>query len=154
MTDPEHTDPTAIRIERTFAAPANEVFEAWTSAELLRRWYPPGADWDTPVAEVDLRIGGRLRLWDFVSGREARVLEGHSQTINAVTLSADHKTALSGSLDGTAKQWDAGTGRERATLRGHTQGVHTVAFAPDGREVATGSHDTTIKLWELRTDRP
>jgi uncharacterized protein YndB with AHSA1/START domain len=29
---------------------------------MLRRWYPPGADWDTPVAEVDLRIGGKLRL--------------------------------------------------------------------------------------------
>jgi uncharacterized protein YndB with AHSA1/START domain len=34
----------------------------WTSAEALRRWYPPGADWDTPVAEVDLRVGGRLRI--------------------------------------------------------------------------------------------
>ena len=55
-------DPTAIRIERAFNAPARAVFEAWTSAEMLRRWYPPGADWDTPVAEVDLRVGGRLRI--------------------------------------------------------------------------------------------
>ena len=62
MTDPKRPDATAIRVERTFAAPARAVFEAWTSAELLRRWYPPGADWDTPVAEVDLRVGGRLRL--------------------------------------------------------------------------------------------
>jgi uncharacterized protein YndB with AHSA1/START domain len=62
VTHPEPNDPTAIRIERTYAAPAVEVFEAWTSAELLRRWYPPGADWDTPVAEADLRVGGRLRL--------------------------------------------------------------------------------------------
>jgi uncharacterized protein YndB with AHSA1/START domain len=54
--------PDSIRIERTFAAPAREVFAAWTSAELLRRWYPPGADWSTPIAEVDLRVGGRLRL--------------------------------------------------------------------------------------------
>ena len=62
MTKAEEQDPTAIRIERTFAAPAKVVFEAWTSAEMLRRWYPPGADWDTPVAEVDLRLGGRLRI--------------------------------------------------------------------------------------------
>lgn len=62
MTEPERPDATAIRIERTFAAPAVAVFEAWTSADLLRRWYPPGADWDTPVAEVDLRVGGLLRL--------------------------------------------------------------------------------------------
>lgn len=62
MTDPDRRDGTSIRIERKFAAPVQAVFEAWTSAELLRRWYPPGADWDTPVAEVDLRVGGRLRL--------------------------------------------------------------------------------------------
>jgi uncharacterized protein YndB with AHSA1/START domain len=62
VTTAEDQDPTAIRIERTYAAPAKAVFEAWTSAEMLRRWYPPGADWDTPVAEVDLRVGGRLRI--------------------------------------------------------------------------------------------
>ena len=62
MTDSDATDPTAIRIERRFSAPAQAVFEAWTSAEMLRRWYPPGADWETPVAEVDLRVGGKLRL--------------------------------------------------------------------------------------------
>ena len=57
-----HDDPTVLRLERTFAASAARVFEAWTSVEVLRRWYPPGADWDTPFAEVDLRIGGALRL--------------------------------------------------------------------------------------------
>jgi uncharacterized protein YndB with AHSA1/START domain len=62
MSEPAAHDPTAIRIERTFRAPAQAVFDAWTSVEALRRWYPPGADWDTPVAEVDLRVGGRLRL--------------------------------------------------------------------------------------------
>jgi uncharacterized protein YndB with AHSA1/START domain len=62
MTDRAPSDSTAVRIERTFSAPAQAVFEVWTSAEALRRWYPPGADWDTPVAEVDLRVGGRLRI--------------------------------------------------------------------------------------------
>src|SRR5690242_7009577 len=61
VTDP-HEDPSTIRIERRFAAPADVVFDAWTSPEMLRRWYPPGADWETPVAEVDLRVGGRLRI--------------------------------------------------------------------------------------------
>jgi uncharacterized protein YndB with AHSA1/START domain len=52
----------AIRITRRFDAPASAVFDAWTSVEALRRWYPPGPDWDTPIAEVDLRVGGRLRI--------------------------------------------------------------------------------------------
>jgi uncharacterized protein YndB with AHSA1/START domain len=51
-----------LRIERTFRAPVAAVFSAWTSADVLRRWWPAGPGWDTPVAEVDVRVGGRLRL--------------------------------------------------------------------------------------------
>jgi uncharacterized protein YndB with AHSA1/START domain len=51
-----------VRIERTFAAPAEEVFDAWTSPEVMRRWLHCASDWDTPVAEVDLRVGGKVRV--------------------------------------------------------------------------------------------
>jgi uncharacterized protein YndB with AHSA1/START domain len=30
--------------------------------EVLRRWWPAGANWETPVAEVDPRVGGQVRL--------------------------------------------------------------------------------------------
>jgi uncharacterized protein YndB with AHSA1/START domain len=62
VTDPTPPDPAALRVERTFNASPEAVFEAWTSAEMLRRWWPAGSDWETPVAEVDVRVGGRLRL--------------------------------------------------------------------------------------------
>jgi uncharacterized protein YndB with AHSA1/START domain len=51
-----------LRIERTFAAPVEDVFDAWTSAEVMRRWFHVAPDWDTPVAEVDLRVGGEVRI--------------------------------------------------------------------------------------------
>jgi uncharacterized protein YndB with AHSA1/START domain len=51
-----------LRIERTYDASAEEVFDAWTSAEVLRRWMHAGEDWTTPVAEVDLRVGGTVRI--------------------------------------------------------------------------------------------
>jgi uncharacterized protein YndB with AHSA1/START domain len=51
-----------VRVERTFAASAEEVFDAWTSPEVMRRWLHPGADWETPEAEVDLRVGGNVRV--------------------------------------------------------------------------------------------
>jgi uncharacterized protein YndB with AHSA1/START domain len=49
-----------VRIERTFDAPADDVFDAWTSAEVIRRWFKPGRDWGTPSAGVDLRVGGTV----------------------------------------------------------------------------------------------
>jgi uncharacterized protein YndB with AHSA1/START domain len=51
-----------VRVERTFAAPAADVFDAWTSPEVMRRWLHPGPDWATPEADVDLRVGGQVRV--------------------------------------------------------------------------------------------
>jgi uncharacterized protein YndB with AHSA1/START domain len=51
-----------LRIERTFAARIEDVFDAWTSAEVMRRWFHPRPDWETPEAEVDLRVGGKVRV--------------------------------------------------------------------------------------------
>ena len=59
MTD--HRD-RVLRIERTFDAPVERVFDAWTSEEVLRRWLHGMTDWETPVAEVDLRVGGTIRI--------------------------------------------------------------------------------------------
>jgi uncharacterized protein YndB with AHSA1/START domain len=62
VADQPSPDPSALRLKRSFNAPASVLFDAWTSAETLRRWWPAGWDWETPVAEVDPRVGGRLRL--------------------------------------------------------------------------------------------
>jgi uncharacterized protein YndB with AHSA1/START domain len=62
MTDATSTDQSTLRLEREFHAPPDAVFDAWTNPEVLRRWWAAGPDWDTPLAEVDLRVGGRYRL--------------------------------------------------------------------------------------------
>lgn len=51
-----------LRIERTFQAPAQAVFDAWTSEEVMRRWFYGQPGWETPRAEVDLRVGGAVRV--------------------------------------------------------------------------------------------
>jgi uncharacterized protein YndB with AHSA1/START domain len=51
-----------LRIERTYQAPAQAVFDAWTSEEVMRRWWHAEHDWETSEAEVDLRVGGAVRV--------------------------------------------------------------------------------------------
>jgi uncharacterized protein YndB with AHSA1/START domain len=51
-----------VRIERSFAASPEDVFDAWTSPEVMRRWFHCAPDWDTPEAEVDLQVGGKVRV--------------------------------------------------------------------------------------------
>ena len=52
----------SLRIERTFRAPAEAVFDAWTTEEVMRRWWQAEVGWETSVAEVDLRVGGAVRV--------------------------------------------------------------------------------------------
>jgi len=51
-----------LNIERTFQAPAQAVFDAWTSEEVLRRWFYGQPGWETPEAQVDLRLDGAVRI--------------------------------------------------------------------------------------------
>ena len=55
--------PAAVTLEvrRTFSASRTRVFNAWTSAEALKRWHAPG-DAVVENATVDFRVGGRYRV--------------------------------------------------------------------------------------------
>ena len=55
------TAPITLHLRRTVPAPRERVFQAWTRPEDLKRWAGPG-DLTTPLAEVDLRVGGRYRI--------------------------------------------------------------------------------------------
>jgi len=49
---------------RSFDAPRDLVFQAFTRPELLKRWFGVFGDWSLEVCDVDLRVGGSYRyLW-------------------------------------------------------------------------------------------
>ena len=56
---------TQILITREFAAPAHLVYKAWTTPELIKRWWSAKRG-DVKVADVDLRVGGTWR-WVMVT---------------------------------------------------------------------------------------
>lgn len=49
-----------ILITREFDAPKELVYEAWTTPELVRRWWS-GERGEMTVCEIDLRVGGKWR---------------------------------------------------------------------------------------------
>ena len=51
---------TQILVTRDFDAPRHLVYRAWTTPELIRRWWS-GDRGEVTVAEVDLRVGGTWR---------------------------------------------------------------------------------------------
>ena len=49
-----------ILITREFDAPKHLVYKAWTTPELVRRWWSAGRG-EVTIAEIDLRVGGKWR---------------------------------------------------------------------------------------------
>ncbi|MDE2166298.1 MAG: SRPBCC family protein [Alphaproteobacteria bacterium] len=48
-------------LTRLIDASCEKLFRCWTEPELLKQWFAP-APYTTPVAEVDLRVGGANRI--------------------------------------------------------------------------------------------
>ena len=53
---------TQILITREFDAPKHLVYKAWTTPELVKRWWSGGMG-EVTIAEIDLRVGG---MWRYV----------------------------------------------------------------------------------------
>jgi uncharacterized protein YndB with AHSA1/START domain len=54
-----------ILITREFAAPKHLVYKAWTTPELVKRWWHANRG-EVTLAEIDLRVGGKWR-WVMVA---------------------------------------------------------------------------------------
>ncbi len=48
----------ALQVKRTFAAPRERVFRAWTDPKELAAWFAPSPDFTIVVPALDLRVGG------------------------------------------------------------------------------------------------
>ena len=51
---------TQILITREFDAPRHLVYKAWTTPELVKRWWHAKRG-EVTIAEIDLRVGGKWR---------------------------------------------------------------------------------------------
>lgn len=67
-----------VSVARSFTAPRELVYRAYTTPALLQRWLlgPPG--WTMPVCEMDVRVGGEFR-WRWRSDEEGSEFGFHGE---------------------------------------------------------------------------
>ncbi len=53
---------TTLQLNQLVPAPREKVFAAWTESEQLKKWFSPNPNFQVPVAEVDLKVGGAYRI--------------------------------------------------------------------------------------------
>ncbi|MDQ6693690.1 MAG: hypothetical protein M3014_04615, partial [Chloroflexota bacterium] len=91
----------------------------------------------------------QIILWDIAHGEPVRNLEGQASAALTVSISADGRLAVAGTVDGTIFLWDVSSGNLRRVFRGHTRTVTRVTFTPDGRRVLSGAADKTVREWRV-----
>lgn len=100
-----HAQPRPLTISRVFPAAPEQVFQAWSSADHLRRWFCP-ARYSVPEAEVAFRVGGVFNVC-------MRSPEGHDHWCKGKFVEIVPHTRL-------ALEFDAQDDKEATLFRAHT----------------------------------
>jgi uncharacterized protein YndB with AHSA1/START domain len=69
-----------ILITREFDAPKHLVYKAWTTPELVKRWWS-GQRGEMTLAEIDLRVGGKWRYVMIATGGQEVGFHGEFREI-------------------------------------------------------------------------
>ncbi|WP_200907296.1 WD40 repeat domain-containing protein, partial [Ardenticatena maritima] len=80
-------------------------------------------------------------------GQLLRSLEGHTDEVNAVAVSPDGRTIVSGSSDRTLRAWDLERGESRV-LFWNDASIPSLAISPDGRTLACGDGQGRVWIFE------
>ena len=90
-----------------------------------------------------------VSLYDFASGTQIGLLEGHDGGIHSLAFSSDGRHLISGGSDHTAIIWDADARKAVHVLKEHRGAVSAAGFTPDGLRAITASQDHSLRLWRV-----
>jgi WD40 repeat protein len=116
---------------------SHELFEALTGV----RFCPDGS------CVLTTAVDDTARLWS-LSGRELRVLRGHTADVTAASFSRDGRYVVTASEDSTARVWSTHSGAQLAVLRGHGASIAGAHFLAGTNRVLTTSADGTARSWD------
>lgn len=94
---------------------------------------------------------GSIRIWNLQTGALlGEPLDAHKSWVNALAISPNAQTLVSGSEDTSIRIWNFQTSELQQTISAHSAAVNALAISPDGEIVVSGSADKTIRFWSLR----
>lgn len=91
-----------LQITRTFEAPREKVFRAWTDPKALKVFHAPQDSFTIPMVEVDLRVGGRYKIEMRAPDGKSHIATGiYREVVPPEKLVYTWKFEMGGKMDGT-----------------------------------------------------
>jgi uncharacterized protein YndB with AHSA1/START domain len=75
------TERPSLTLRRHYPVAPEKVWRAWTDPQALKAWFGPDEIVSVPVAEVDLRVGGRFRVAMLAADGETHDVSGVYQEL-------------------------------------------------------------------------
>ena len=97
--------------------------------------------------EVFSASGLDIRRWLWDGEPSPPPFVGHHGDVQALAISPDSSTLVSGGADSTIHLWTIETGDRRRIESEYP--VYSVAVSPDGRQVVSGHADGAVRVWDL-----
>jgi hypothetical protein len=97
--------------------------------------------------------GGRVVVWDVVTGRRVTEVGDELDTVLAADISADQRFVALGGPQRVVRIYSTETGERLHELRKHTDWIMAASFSPDGVLLATSDRNGGVVIWEAATGR-
>jgi len=138
-------DDATLIVKRMLNATPERAFQAWTSAEHIQQWMRPEPGMVVPLANVDLRVGGRFRI-------QMRMPDGEFFTAVGVFKEVKAPERLvytwDWEKDGSGAEFDEVEGKPSlVTVEFLKRGEGTELVLTHSRFATVGSRDSHARGW-------
>lgn len=132
----------SLEIRRVIAASPARAYDAWTTPELLTRWFAPSPDYSVVVHRAETRVGGAYRI-------EMRHVKGASRVVVGEyrELSRPSRLAFTWGWEGAAAP------DTLVTVEFHPNGSGTEVVLTHSRFASEAERDEHRKGWIGCLDR-
>jgi WD40 repeat protein len=103
-------------------------------------------DFHQSIKQTDAK---NIKVWNLKTGKLVYNFSAELGSINAVALTPNGKSFITGGLGRKISIFDLKTGKLSRTIEGHAGGIYALAVSKDGKTLISGSGDKSIKVWQL-----
>lgn len=93
------------------------------------------------------------RIWDSKTGKQLRLLAGHTGAVTDARFSTDGRYVVTSSADATARLWRTADGKELKRIASPDGSLAAAALTPDSRQLVTAGQSRALHVFDVESGK-